>query len=74
MFPSAGDFAHEVSEFEMSGLTPMASSRVGPPLVKESAFQMECVLHSTMEVRSELNGNAYKANDESDVVWLFVCL
>ena len=31
-----------VSEFEMSGLTPLASDKVSPPRVKESPVQMEC--------------------------------
>lgn len=34
--------APEVSEFTLAGLTPLASTRVGPPRVAESPVTMEC--------------------------------
>jgi flavin reductase (DIM6/NTAB) family NADH-FMN oxidoreductase RutF len=36
------DFPNDVSEFELSGLTPVAALHVKPPLVKESPVNMEC--------------------------------
>ncbi len=41
---ASAEFSAEVDEFVKSGLTPMASAVVKPPRVKESPFQMECVL------------------------------
>lgn len=41
---TSADVAPEVDEFELSGLTPLASSWVRPPRVVESPAQMECKL------------------------------
>jgi flavin reductase (DIM6/NTAB) family NADH-FMN oxidoreductase RutF len=38
----SGLFPFTVDEFEVSGLTPIASDVVRPPRVQESAFHMEC--------------------------------
>lgn len=38
------DFPPDVNEFEVSGLTPLNSSVVKPPRVKESRISMECRL------------------------------
>ncbi|MBD3403363.1 flavin reductase family protein [candidate division GN15 bacterium] len=38
------EYPPEVDEFVKSGLTPEASEMVKPPRVKESPFQMECIL------------------------------
>lgn len=42
---------HDVNEFEMASLTPVASSLIKPPRVKESpiAFECELVHHYTLE-------------------------
>ena len=41
---ASAEFPSNVDEFVKSGLTPIASTIVKPPRVKESPFQMECVL------------------------------
>jgi flavin reductase (DIM6/NTAB) family NADH-FMN oxidoreductase RutF len=46
----AADFAPEVNEFEISGLTPAPSDLVKPPRVAESRIQMECRLLQTVEI------------------------
>ncbi len=38
----SADFPPEVNEFDVSGLTPLASDIVRPPRVKESRIHMEC--------------------------------
>lgn len=45
MVRTAGDWPRDVSEFELSGLTPAPSERVAPPYVRESPLQLECRLH-----------------------------
>ncbi len=42
---------HDVDEFELAGLTPIASIKVKPPRVKESPISFECELvhHYTLE-------------------------
>jgi flavin reductase (DIM6/NTAB) family NADH-FMN oxidoreductase RutF len=41
------DAPSEVSEWDLTGLTPAPSVTVTPPGVAESAFRMECVLGET---------------------------
>jgi len=42
---------HDVDEFQLAGLTPIASAKVKPPRVKESPISFECELvhHYTLE-------------------------
>lgn len=46
----------EVDEFELSGLTPLASDLVKPPRVAESKVQMECRLSQIIEVSDKPGG------------------
>ena len=46
----------EVDEFELSGLTPLASDLVKPPRVAESKAQMECRLHQIVPVSDRPGG------------------
>ncbi len=41
---ASGDFAADVDEFEIAGLTPLPSRLVRPPRVAESSVHMECKL------------------------------
>ena len=43
----------EVSEFDLSGLTPFPSVKVKPPRVKEALVQMECKLHQVVSLGDE---------------------
>ncbi len=47
---TSGDFPAETSEFQAAGLTPIASSKVEPPRVKESPIQMECELIKIVDI------------------------
>lgn len=40
-----------MSEFEVSGLTPVASQRVKPPRVRESAVQLECKVNRVLDFK-----------------------
>ncbi|MBI3208994.1 MAG: flavin reductase family protein [Candidatus Solibacter usitatus] len=42
MNTTSGDYAPEIDEFEVAGLTPIASETVRPARVKECRVQMEC--------------------------------
>lgn len=50
MVAASADFPAEISEFEETGLTPVASERVTPPRVAESPIQLECVLHRLVKL------------------------
>ncbi len=43
------DYPKEINEFTKAGFTPLPATRVGPPLVKESKINMECLVR---EVKS----------------------
>lgn len=46
----AGEHPREVSELELAGLTPVPSTRVRVPRVKESPIHLECVRYAIHEV------------------------
>jgi flavin reductase (DIM6/NTAB) family NADH-FMN oxidoreductase RutF len=47
---SAGNFAKEVDEMQLVGLTPIASEVVKAPRVKESSTQFECTLYKEVKI------------------------
>jgi len=47
---ASGDYAEEVDEFEVTGLTPVASTRVRAPRVGESPVSLECTLDRFIEL------------------------
>lgn len=47
---TSGDYPPDISEFDVSGLTPVASDLVKPPRVLESPVNMECKVHQIIEV------------------------
>lgn len=51
MNTTAQNVPHDVNEFELAGLTPIASVKIKPPRVKESPISFECELvhHYTLE-------------------------
>jgi len=54
----AAEYPPEVDEFEMSGLTPVASDLVKPARVKESLISMECRLIDIVEVSTKPLGGS----------------
>ena len=58
MVACSGDYPPDVSEFDVSGLTPIASDLVKPPRVKESRVQMECRLLQVVTVSTEPGGGS----------------
>lgn len=47
---TCGNFPPEVDEMAVTGLTPVPSTIVTPPRVKESAVNMECKVRLTLAV------------------------
>lgn len=54
----SGEYPPEVSEFEISGLTPVASDLVRPPRVEESPVSMECRLLQIVDVSTLPKGGS----------------
>jgi flavin reductase (DIM6/NTAB) family NADH-FMN oxidoreductase RutF len=52
----AAETGPEVDEFELSGLTPLASDLVRPPRVAESKIHMECRLRDIIRVSDKPGG------------------
>ena len=53
------DFDSDVNEFEMSGLTPIASQKVVPPRVGESKVSFECILNQIVEIGDGTAGSGF---------------
>ena len=47
---SSGDYAGDVDEFAVTGLTPAPSQRVKPPRVLESPVNLECRLYRSVDI------------------------
>ena len=56
MNQSAASVGPEVSEFEISGLTPVAASRVSAPRVAESQVSMECKVTQIVQLTDHQGG------------------
>jgi len=54
----SAEFPPDVDEFEVSGLTPVASDLVRPPRVKESHINMECRLVQIVDVSTRPLGGS----------------
>jgi flavin reductase (DIM6/NTAB) family NADH-FMN oxidoreductase RutF len=56
---TAVDVPPEVDEFELSGLTPVASEVVAAPRVKEAHVSMECKLIQVVEISQQVFGGSF---------------
>jgi len=54
----SGEYPADIDEFEMSGLTPVASDLVKPPRVLESRVNMECRLARIVDVSARPLGGS----------------
>ncbi len=59
---TCGNYDAGVDEMALSGLTPLPSTKVNPPRVKESAVHMECVLKHKYETQG------YNGEDTATIV------
>lgn len=50
---TCGEYDRGVDEFSVSGLTPVASQRVKPPRVRESAVQLECKVNRVIDFKDK---------------------
>ena len=58
MVACSGEYPADVSEFDVSGLTPIPSDLVKPPRVKESRVQMECRLLQVVTISTDPGGGS----------------
>ena len=57
MHHAATDFQPDVDEFEVTGLTAVASQVVKPPRVKESPINLECQLYRMLDIGDDTPGS-----------------
>jgi flavin reductase (DIM6/NTAB) family NADH-FMN oxidoreductase RutF len=55
---TSGEYPHGRDEFEISGLTPIASDLVKPPRVAESPVNMECKLRQIIDISERPHGGS----------------
>jgi flavin reductase (DIM6/NTAB) family NADH-FMN oxidoreductase RutF len=58
MHETSAEYPYGVDEMSKVGLTPLASIRVAPPRVLESPVQLECELHSMVEIGEGTQGSS----------------
>lgn len=59
MVKCSTDFDPDVNEFDISGLTPAPSKKVGPSLVQESKVSFECTLNQIIEIGDGTAGSGF---------------
>ena len=59
MVKCSTDFDPDVNEFDISGLTPTPSKKVGPSLVQESKVSFECNLNQIVEIGDGTAGSGF---------------
>ena len=55
---TAAEYPPEISEFEKAGFTPIPSTKIKPPRVKESPLQMECKLNQIVTIAEGVGGGS----------------
>ena len=50
MVKCSTDFESNIDEFSISGLTPIASTKINPPRLLESKINLECKLNQIVEI------------------------
>jgi flavin reductase (DIM6/NTAB) family NADH-FMN oxidoreductase RutF len=60
---TSGEYPHDTDEFEVSGLTPIASDLVRAPRVAESHVNMECKLRQIIDISERAHGGSLILGD-----------
>lgn len=70
MVQTSGEWPEEVDEFQLAGLTPVASDLVRPPRVGESPVSLECRLERALDLGSTtfVVGEIVRAHVRDDVL------
>jgi flavin reductase (DIM6/NTAB) family NADH-FMN oxidoreductase RutF len=66
---ASGDWAADVDEFALTGLTPAPSVKVAPPRVLEAAFALECRTHTVVPLGAAPTDTRLIVGE---VVWIHV--
>ena len=59
MVKCSTDYKKEVDEYSKSGLSPLSSKKIKPPIVSESKISLECILNQIVQIGKEDAGSGF---------------
>ena len=59
MVKCSTDYEKEVDEYSTSGLSPLSSKKIKPPIVSESKISLECILNQIVQIGEEDAGSGF---------------
>ena len=59
MVKCSTDYEKEVDEYSKSGLSPLSSKKIKPPIVFESKISLECILNQIVQIGKEDAGSGF---------------
>ena len=59
MVKCSTDYKKEVDEYSKSGLTPIPSKKIKPPIVSESKISLECILNQIVQIGKNDAGSGF---------------
>ena len=59
MVKCSTDYEKEVDEYSTSGLSPLPSKKIKPPIVSESKISLECILNQIVQIGEEDAGSGF---------------
>ena len=59
MVKCSTDYEKEVDEYSKSGLSPLSSKKIKPPIVSESKISLECVLNQIVQIGKNDAGSGF---------------
>jgi len=59
MVKCSTDYEKEVDEYSKSGLSPLSSKKIKPPIVSESKISLECTLNQIVQIGAEDAGSGF---------------
>ena len=59
MVKCSTDYEKEVDEYSKSGLSPLSSTKIKPPIVSESKISLECILNQIVQIGKEDAGSGF---------------
>ena len=59
MVKCSTDYEKEVDEYSTSGLSPLSSKKIKPPIVSESKISLECTLNQIVQIGAEDAGSGF---------------
>ena len=59
MVKCSTDYEKEIDEYSKSGLSPLSSKKIKPPIVSESKISLECILNQIVQIGKEYAGSGF---------------